>query len=70
MSGASASSGLGAQHAKVDDIVVKDEQITFVLSDCDVSLANALRRILIAEVNAIDFRVELRAPRERVSHAR
>jgi hypothetical protein len=55
LSGASANSGGGgihggAQHAKVDDIVVKDEQITFVLSDCDVSLANALRRILIAEV--------------------
>jgi DNA-directed RNA polymerase alpha subunit len=39
-----------AQFAQVDDISLNRDTVGFTLSQCDVSLANALRRILIAEV--------------------
>jgi hypothetical protein len=43
--------GVGqAQFAQVDDISLHGDTVGFTLSQCDVSLANALRRILIAEV--------------------
>lgn len=48
--GATAAQTKDAQFAQVDEISVKDETVMFTLSKCDVSLANALRRILIAEV--------------------
>lgn len=32
---------------------LKDESITFTLSNCDLSIANSLRRIMIAEVTYI-----------------
>ena len=38
------------QTAKIEILELTPESIKFVLSNCDVSLANSLRRILIAEV--------------------
>ena len=38
------------EHTNIEILELTPENFKFVLSGCDVSLANALRRVMIAEV--------------------